>query len=185
MQTYGFADVFRELNGQKKQFTWHKRGGAQRARLDMFLASQSLVPFIKKFQVLPSYKSDHRPISIELDFSSFTRGKGYWKLNDSLLTDVDYVNEIKKTISITCAKYVKHHTYEIFFQSASEFEINSFMEKSPEELQLLEFNVNPNVLMEQLLNDIRNTSITYSIKKNEKVWKTRKYCFKILLNFKG
>ena len=40
--------------------------------------------------------SDHSIPSIELDFRNFERGRGYWKFNNSLLKDPDYVEIVKK-----------------------------------------------------------------------------------------
>ena len=39
---FEYFDTYRELEGEKRDYTWFKRGGAQKGRLDMFLASNSL-----------------------------------------------------------------------------------------------------------------------------------------------
>lgn len=44
------------------------------------------------------YKSDHYFISVEIEKNSFARGKGFFKLNTSLLLDKDYVELIRKLI---------------------------------------------------------------------------------------
>jgi hypothetical protein len=41
------------------------------------------------------YKSDHSFISVEIEKNSFARGKGFFKLNTSLLLDKDYIELIK------------------------------------------------------------------------------------------
>jgi hypothetical protein len=46
----------------------------------------------------PSFLSDHSPTEITINLEEFKRGKGFWKLNCSLLKDRDYVDLIKKTI---------------------------------------------------------------------------------------
>ena len=185
MQEYAFADVFRAIHGNKKQFTWNKIGGRQRARLDMCISSQSMIPYITNFETLAAYKSDHRPIMVTIDFTSFTRGKGYWKFNDSLLNDINYINLMKSTINTTCAKYYKSDTYGNFLQEASERETNLFKSKSPEELQTLEYNINPNMLYEMLLNDIRNDTITYSVQKRRQENEQERLLLENLLKFQN
>ena len=39
---FEYFDTYRELEGEKRDYTWFKKGGAQKGRLDMFLASNSL-----------------------------------------------------------------------------------------------------------------------------------------------
>ena len=167
MTQYGFFDVFRSFHEDKKQFTWRSTGGPQRARLDMCIASETMRPFITDYQILTAYKSDHSPIMITIDFSSFARGKGYWKFNNSLLNDLAYIGKVKEEICITCAKYVTSPLYTNFLQECSNEELDHFKNKSPEELQILEFNINPNLMFEMVLNDIRNMTIAYSTQKNK------------------
>ena len=47
----------------------------------------------------PGYRTDHSLVDICLDFNQMERGPGYWKFNNSLLTDKDFVDLVKKTIS--------------------------------------------------------------------------------------
>ena len=79
MLQQGFMDAFRQIKGNKKGFTWLNPGGRQRARLDMAILSNAVLPFISSFQHLVAFKSDHKLIMITLDFDKFQRGKGYLK----------------------------------------------------------------------------------------------------------
>ena len=45
-----------------------------------------------------SYRSDHSPVGLGFKFYDFIKGKCLWKFNNSLLTDKNYVDTIKKTI---------------------------------------------------------------------------------------
>ena len=82
--------------------------------------------------MLAAYKSDHSPIMITIDFSSFTRGKGYWKFNNSLLNTLTYIG--KEEITLMCAKYVTNPLYSNFLQEGSNAELDLFKNKSPEEI---------------------------------------------------
>jgi len=165
MNDYAFIDAHRSLYGDKNLFTWIRNGGPQRARLDMFLLSESLRPFISHHSTYPSFQSDHKPIILHFDFSKFERGKGLWKHNSLLLKDIDYVNCINRTIKNTYAKYIKHNIYENFFQESSLEEYEDFINLNIENIEQMELSVNPHVF--HVLNDVRNESITYSSAKNK------------------
>jgi len=68
----GFIDTFREINGQKIQYSWWSyRAGARRRnvgwRIDYFCASVKLKIRLKKAYILDKISgSDHAPIGLEL-----------------------------------------------------------------------------------------------------------------------
>ena len=165
MEQHGFIDVFRQLNRNKKRFTWFSESGRQRARLDMALVTNSLFPFVVDFKTLIKFRCDHCPIALHIDFSNFKRGKGYWKFNNALLSDPDYVTVVKRTLRDTCAKYLAHPIYESFHIEASEREREEFYAKGQSEIQELDYKINPNLMYEMLLNDIRNETIAYSVQR--------------------
>ena len=168
MSQHGFVDAFRQIKGNKKGFTWLNPGGMQRARLDMAILSNAVLPFISNFQHLVAFKSDHKPIMITLDFDKFLRGKGYWKFNNALLMDREYIDLIKKSINDTCAKYIAHPQYNCFYSDANDEERERFSALSPEELQELDFSINPNLMYEMLLNDIKNATVAFSVNKKRR-----------------
>ena len=45
------------------------------------------------------YKSDHSLVLLKIDVTQHTRGLGYFKLNNSLLLDNEYQEQIKKNIN--------------------------------------------------------------------------------------
>ena len=90
------VDVWRELNLEKQQFTWRRKATHQQARLDFFLISEFLFTSVEEAKILPGYQTDHSLILLKFDFGKFQKGKSYWKFNNSLLKDENYVTEIKK-----------------------------------------------------------------------------------------
>ena len=98
MSEYNLIDIFRELNPTLKKFSWKQWGSTKFARLDFFLISDSLLPYVEKADILQTCFSDHSPILLEIDFAKFKRGRGFWKFNNSLLTDSNYVDLIKSII---------------------------------------------------------------------------------------
>ena len=51
-------------------------------------------------------KTDHSLITISAALHSNQRDPGYWKLNTSFLSDVNYVNQIRATIKKVTDEYV-------------------------------------------------------------------------------
>jgi len=60
---------------------------------------------IKSANISTGYKTDHSLIEIKIATHSNRRGPGFWKLNTSLLTEIDYVNQIRAVIKNTQEEY--------------------------------------------------------------------------------
>ena len=158
-----FIDAHTAINGPTQGFTWIRRGGDQKARLDMFSITESMRPFLSDFKKLPRYKSDHHPIQINIDFSKFSRGKGVWKFNDNLTRDDEFNLRIEYSVKDTLAKYYVSPDHQNFYLEANPQELNNFHEQDTNTLSEKEFNIDPSLLMEMILNDIRNSTISYSV----------------------
>ena len=50
---------------------------------------------VNKVEIKPGYRTDHSSVELELKLSDFTCGKGFWKFNNSLLYDKDFVEKVK------------------------------------------------------------------------------------------
>ena len=74
-------------------------------RLDFFLVSQSSICNITQADIIPGFKTDHSMITLSLSLHSNPRGKGFWKLNTSFLSDARYLEEIRTTIQETVTEY--------------------------------------------------------------------------------
>ena len=77
MSDLGFIDTYRCLHGDKRMFTWTKKGGPQRARLDIFLTTESLRPYITSLSKISSYKSDHNPVIITYILLEISTREGF------------------------------------------------------------------------------------------------------------
>ena len=98
MEQYNLIDIWRHLNPEGRTYTWRKFNTNKQSRLDYFLISSSLMPYVQSAGIYPGVWSDHSLIELEKDFSSFTRGKGFWKFNASLIYEPAYRDLVKKTI---------------------------------------------------------------------------------------
>lgn len=77
----------------------------KQARLDFFLISESLQVTTPCVKLENSYRSDHSPVVLYCKLNNLKRGRGFWKFNNSLLTDKDYVTIVKKTINDVKKQY--------------------------------------------------------------------------------
>ena len=143
MQIFNLVDIWRDLHPDEKKFTWRKFNQNKQSRLDFFLVSSSLLPYVKKAEIIPGFLSDHSSITLEIDFSQFTRGKGFWKFNSSLLKDQEYVEKVKNVIKRVVAQYAVVNEDENFYVNASKEKLQDFYDhSSPETLQATNLNIN-------------------------------------------
>ena len=169
MAEHNLADVWRILNHDEKKFTWRKPGREIKlARLDFFLISISLLPYVQKASIEPGFCSDHSPTILDIDFSKFQRGKGFYKFNNSLLYDPEYVEKVKQHIKKVAAQYsndlkILGETIDITPQILDDF----FNIQSPESLQELELTINPQLFLDTLLLEIRGLTIKHSSEKKK------------------
>ena len=166
MSELDLIDVYRELNPNVKNFTWRQWGNAKFSRLDYFLISNSLLPFIHNVDILPACYSDHCPILLEIDFAKFSRGKGFWKMNNSLLSDQEYVGIIKRTIKKVVGQYsTNKEAFNPQHDMPSETLEDFIAMQTPETLQSLPLEINPELFLDTLLMEIRGVTISYSAQK--------------------
>ena len=105
IENHELQDSFRYLYPDQRRYTWRRKNPTKHARLDYFLVSRSLMDLISDSTIKPGYKTDHSIIYLKNLLNSFTRGRGTWKLNTSLLKDKNYVELINNAINDEREKY--------------------------------------------------------------------------------
>ena len=96
------ADIWRICNQSLKWYTFRKSNFFVfiQCRLDYTFISNNIQQYFKKVSILPSFCSDHSPISCILESSSKIQlGKNVWKFNSSLINDEKYVAQMKQYVS--------------------------------------------------------------------------------------
>ena len=92
---YDLVDIWRIRNPEKRKFTWRQKKPFIQRRLDYWLISDYLQDFIKEVDIIPSIKSDHSAITLQINsIEDKGRGPSHWIFNSSLLDDDNYVNLI-------------------------------------------------------------------------------------------
>ena len=101
-QRFSIVDSYRIKNPTKQEFSWVVLNPEIiRERLDIILVSNSLQDYITETGIIPPHKtcSDHGiPYVKIMGFAIPSRGPGIWKLNNQLLSDSDYVADMRVKI---------------------------------------------------------------------------------------
>ena len=105
MRNKNLIDIWRLQNPIVKRFTLGTKKPFKRARLDFFLVSEDTLGLSPLSTIHVSYRSDHHMISLQLKLSNYTKGKGSWKFNNSLLNNNDFIKLIKSEISLIRETY--------------------------------------------------------------------------------
>ena len=101
MEEFSMKDVWRMQNIERREYSWWKGGDItsfKASRIDLALCTAGIDQQVKAIQYLTSVQTDHRAIYMVIDLATWERGRGYWKLNTSLLQRADYVTVINTTI---------------------------------------------------------------------------------------
>ena len=99
MEDEGLVDVWRSKNPEAKEMTWKILNPKPIfERLDYILISEQLMDFVGTEGISPGFLSDHAIPWLVLTPSKTRRGRGFWKLNNRLLADENYVELIKQTL---------------------------------------------------------------------------------------
>ena len=75
-----------------------KKTPLKQIHFDYILISNSLSNIVKTFDIKSDYRSDHSIVILELKFNLLERGRGLWKFNNSVLTDMVFMDKVKETI---------------------------------------------------------------------------------------
>ena len=131
-------DIWRTMNVDKHRYTWRRKKPEIQCRVDFFLISSDLICDINLADIVPGYKTDHSMILLKKALHHNPRGRGFWKLNTSLLKEEEYLNLIKTTI----------------YQTKNEYQSDN--------------SVNPALLWDMIKMKVREKSIVYATAKNYK-----------------
>ena len=99
------CDTFRIRNPQERRFTWRNKNPFKQRRLDFFLISDSLQELVVDSKIILSVQSDHSAIVLKARLkvpptNEGERGRSYWKFNNSLRDDNDFIEGLRQKIQV-------------------------------------------------------------------------------------
>ena len=100
IESLDWIDIWREFNPDSAGYTWGRKASNLKERLDWFLINQELYQEVECVGITTGYKTDHCMVIIVILIESNERGPGFWKFNNSLLEDADYVEKMDKFLDI-------------------------------------------------------------------------------------
>ena len=99
MSENDLGDIYTLRFPDEKCFTWRSKTPFKQRRLDYFLISDSLQDLVNAIEIIPSVQSDHSALKMKISSSTEgSKGPSYWKFNNTLILDVEYVNNMKSKI---------------------------------------------------------------------------------------
>jgi exonuclease III len=113
-------DIWRDLNPEIRQFTWRRKATGDASRIDYWLLSNSLMSNVISCDIRPAQikHTDHQAVSLKIREASQNKGRGYWKINNSILSDTHYKNKLSHVIHDTAKEAEednlnKQHTWDL------------------------------------------------------------------------
>ena len=101
-----FKYAWRYLHPNESVFTWHHKSLKIHCRLDYFLVSSGIINQIQECKIIPVSFSDHAAVSVSLYSKGYEmRAPGFFKFNNSLLDDKNFIEELKENIEMYKEKY--------------------------------------------------------------------------------
>ena len=88
-------DIWRYLHPNTPGFTWTRWNGALASRIDLFGVPYVWVPSVSSCDIVPCPFSDHCAVLLSVTVPDVVPpGPGLWKLNTSILEDIEYITLI-------------------------------------------------------------------------------------------
>ena len=125
MELFDLIDIQRVGHPKLRKFTYESKSLRLKSRIDFFLIAKDLTVNIKKSEILPAIAPDHNAIFISLTLpNKCPRDPGFWKFNNTLLKDPQYIDKIRYTYTQASA-YYGHLTDRRLFWKMIKMEIRS------------------------------------------------------------
>ena len=106
VQGLNLYDSWRLVHPDENNFTWSRAYPYTAKRLDYIYTSESLASHMSDSSIVSVALTDHRLVITAFVFSDFKVGKGLFKMNTSVLHDLEYCRLIIREIQGTLQEYI-------------------------------------------------------------------------------
>jgi exonuclease III len=106
---WGLVDIWRKINPESKTKTYidpSNRGYS--SRIDFFLCSNNIAINVCSSDIGCAPSPDHKFVNVIFKLSNKKRGKGYWKMNASVLNESEYSEHMEMLLTETINEYEGH-----------------------------------------------------------------------------
>ena len=143
------VDIWRVQHVDTRRFTWKRSNPVKYSRLDFFLVSQELLHSISASHIVSGYRTDHNVVTLLLKKVELPKRNLFWKFNNSLLDDKNFISFIKKEIT-----YMKEM-----------YALPVYSRASIESDQDIQFSVTDKLFFETLMSHLRGVIVQYSARR--------------------
>ena len=92
-------DVWRLYHPEEKVYTWSRKSPFTARRLDYLFTTDAIFDKSLACDIVSMPLSDHRLTEFKFKTTAIKRGPSYWKFNDSLLQDADFICGVNSLIN--------------------------------------------------------------------------------------
>jgi len=128
IKTHDLLDTWRFMNPDQLRFTRANSLMKIQCRRDYFFISKQLNDHVKECKIIPNIYSDHSAValSVSVNECEFPRGPGFWKFNNSLLSDTNYVELLTFKIPMFAKKHEQVNDKGLYWEMIK-MEIRAFL----------------------------------------------------------
>ena len=121
------TDSWRQFHNIEKHFTFKRiiNSITIARRLDYIFLNDSAIADCISSEIIDLPYTDHRGVLINIQNDQIKHGRGYWKMNDSLLSDQTYVDGVNKIVHGTYSENVGNLSIHTIWDLCK-FKIKSF-----------------------------------------------------------
>ena len=100
IKNFELVDVWRKLHPESRHFTYRNTFHKMASRIDFWLVADCLCNYVRQACIKPvALCPDHCAVTFTLICENINRGRGYWKLNNSLIVNEEYKSVIKNMVN--------------------------------------------------------------------------------------
>jgi hypothetical protein len=94
------TDIWRDLNENVQQFTWRRTDKSQASRIDMIFIGMDCHMLVESCKIKPAFiqSTDHLSVFLKLRSGVQEKGRGFWKINNYILQELEYQTLINHLI---------------------------------------------------------------------------------------